>query len=620
MEVPESSPETPVIKYLSGEASSLVVSLAARVRVVCRVRPLSENESPDETRVILVVNDKTVYVREKNNLSAFTFDSVLSESTTQEDLYESVGKKALIDFFRGLNGTILAYGQTGAGKSYTIMGSVSEPSAKAGLIPRILENIFTHIAASLNEVEYKVGLSMMEVYKEHIFDLLNAQLKIRELSIQEDKVNGIYVRNLSQAFASSAVEMSNILRKGCKNRRTTSRINKTESSRSHFITQIILTQKDMISEGLRRSHLLFVDLAGSEKTYHSDATGSMLEESKNIDLSLPVLRLVINSITDPKINYMPSGDSNVTRILQESFSGNSRTTLIINISQACGSRAETLKTLRFGSRAKKINNPVHINTGLDIDQLMARTIYLEKQNVYLEEELERFRALSEKNASSAQLPLSESPTTGKTRTSHSSINDLRPPHLLLVAGSYLSAFQDELRRKDDKIAELEQEVLNLKMTNLTSLHNEDLKLFELKCALCKLNDKLCDVELVNTNLRKHLQVSERIIKARGVKIDKLRELVSKQQEQVNQESRHFESKLKVLKDKFDAQKMHDNCKLYPEHNSDLYFSTGDVEDQTAELNSMNTFGLQEGSPGSPIMGLNLRIVKPLRSGMETSQQ
>lgn len=637
MESPSApSPLTPLSKQFSGSLAA-DVSLATRVRVVCRVRPLSLSEALLETKVVLIVDDKTVCVHERENPSAYTYDTVFGDEASQEDIYESVGKKTLGDFFRGFNGTILAYGQTGAGKSYTMMGQENETSVDVGIIPRISQNIFTHIADSLDEVEYTVALSMLEVYKEHIYDLLDPLPKAKEYSIHEDKTNGVYVRGLSQAFVSSATEMASVLKQGCRNRRTGSTNMNTESLRSHLISEIILTQKDVTSGEVKKSHLFLVDLAGSEKVDRSGATGVTLEEAKKINLSLSVLGLVINSLTDPKVNHIPYRDSKLTRILQESLGGNSRTTLIINISPASGLYAETVSTLRFGSRAKKIRNSVHINTELSVEQLKARIIFLEKQNKDLEEQLERYNpgnsnipeeddkqsvATLDKSLSLASSPLLQRHKTAAPAPLGGFI-DLNGSFLPGTPNEALLSLQDELRRKDDKINQLEQEVLKLKMASLTTLHNEDLKLFRLECALYKLNDKLSDVELINTNLRRHLQVSEKIIQARGSKIEKLRELVSEQQEQVNRESFHFESKLKVLKDKFDAQKMRESMKQFPDgpyernvlDGSDGYNAS---PHKTPDRAGAAGFLHNKESPESPKIGLNLRIVKPLRGGKKSS--
>lgn len=639
MESPSAaSPLTPQSEQFSGSLAS-DVSLATRVRVVCRVRPLSLNEALTEAKVVLIVDDKTVCVHETENPSAYTYDTVFGDEASQEEIYESVGKKTLSDFFRGFNGTILAYGQTGAGKSYTMMGQETESSTHIGIIPRIAQNIFTHIADCLEEVEYTVAVSMLEVYKEHIFDLLDPMSKSKEYSIHEDKTNGVHVRGLSQAFVSSSTEMASVLKQGCKTRRTGSTNMNTESSRSHLISQIILTQKDITTGEVKRSHLFLVDLAGSEKVDRSGATGVTLEEAKKINLSLSVLGLVINSLTDPRVSHIPYRDSKLTRILQESLGGNSRTTLIINISPASGSYAETISTLRFGSRAKKIKNSVHINTELSVDQLKARIIFLEKQNKELDEELDRYRS-EQPNISreyekqniadlDKSLSVASSPLLQRHKTSAlaplAGFSDLCGSFLPGTPKEALPSIQDELRRKDDKINQLEQEILKLKMASLTTLHNEDLKLFKLECALYKLNDKLSDVELINTNLRRHLQVSEKIIHARGLKIEKLRDLVSEQQEQVNRESFHFESKLKILKDKFDAQKMRESMKLFPdgpfERNApeDYNGDTNANLQRTPDKTDLGSFPPGKESPGSPKMGLNLRIVKPLRGGKKSNE-
>ena len=570
------------------------VALETRFHVVCRVRPLSSSEKREESVVVLVLDEKTVCLQEMDTRGVFMYYSVFEENASQKWIYEAVGQLTLEDFFKGFNGTILAYGQTGTGKSYTMMGTESEGSVSVGLIPRISENIFKHIAKSLDQVEFTVGLCMMEVYKEHVFDLLDPQQNSKDFTIHEDKANGVYMRGISQAFVSSASEMASVLKQGSRNRRTSSMSMNTECSRSHAIKQIILTQKDVTNGDIRKSHLFLVDLADSEKVDCLGATGDGLQGTSRIDHSLSVLSLVINSLTDPKVNHIPYRDSKLTQILQESLGGNSRTTLIINISPASKSYSETLSTLRFGSRAKRIRNSVHINTELSASQLKGRNLALERHNKELDEVLAEHYTPS--------------------------VNSARHTLLTLSAGESLR-IQEELRRKDEKINQLEQELLSLKMASLTTQHNEDLKLFKLECALYKLNDKLNDVELINTNLRRHLQLSEKTIKARELKIEKLRNLVAEQQEQVNRESFHFESKLKVLKNKFDAEKFRESSRGQPEKSFSEDSKTSFVHDEVIFPSSTQNISrvASDGETSTcPKIGLNLRIIKPVRGGVKSS--
>lgn len=582
---------------------------ATHVQVICRLRPLSGYErSRGHEDATQVLDEHTICVTNRDAQQVFSFDHVCGMDTTQQDMYDLVAKSTLQDLFRGFNGTILAYGQTSAGKSHTMFGTASDP----GIIPRVCSSIFSHIEHGLPDVEYTVSVSLMEIYQEHIKDLLNPTLKESEYTIHEDKTNGVYVRGISHAFVSSASEMTQVLKQGSKHRTKSPTNMNMESSRSHAIFQVMLTQEEIASGAITKSKLFLVDLAGSEKVDKTGASGNNLEEAKKINLSLSVLGLVINSLTD-KSTHIPYRDSKLTRILQESLGGNSRTSLIVNCSPATSCVSETISTLRFGTRAKNITNTVHVNRELSVDQLKARVVYLEKVNRELEQELKAVKVASP--------------------TSHN-INLLSPrgTSRIPLPSDRLMVHQDELKRKDEKILALEQELLEFKMAQVKVQHDEDLKLYKLESALLKLSDKLGDVELINDNLRKHLLISEKIIEAREIKIDKLRVLLGEQQAQVKRESMQFENKLRMLKDRLDGQKSHE-ASYSEEHeaaNSTIedFFGDADVAAelmvessspiQTPKRDSRERFGSPnlkgQQSPTSPRLGINLRIVKPLRGG------
>ncbi|KAM9939677.1 hypothetical protein OXX80_000844 [Metschnikowia pulcherrima] len=590
---------------------------SSNIQVICRLRPFSSaEEAASASRSVHVIDENTVTIDEKESSTTFTYDHVFGTDTSQETVYDVVGKKTLEDLFLGFNGTILAYGQTGAGKSHTMFGMVKGAKSELGLIPRMAENIFKHIAAGSPDVQYTVGVSLMEIYKEHINDLLHSHVKAREYVIHQDPINGVYVKGLSHAFVSTPEEMDAIFWQGYQSRKKGATSVNAESSRSHAIFQVTLTQNNTVDGELKKSNLFLVDLAGSEKFDRAGSSGNTLEEAKKINQSLSTLGLVINSLTDPKCSYVPYRDSKLTRILQESLGGNSRTTLIVNVSPASTSTSESMSTLRFGTRAKNIRNSVHVNSELSMEQLKIRVELLEKLNSELESELKQVRN---------PLPRTHvlSPVPGSSDSEHS-----HSPQPFAA----LTPSPDEISRKDAKIASLEQELLELKMNNLKIEHTEDSKLFRLESALHQINDKLKDVELMNENLRRHLIISEKIIKHRDGKIEKLCSIVDDQQMQVNRESAHFESKLRILKSKLDAQRFRETSRrdghsVYDSlpTTSGSFMEDDDIVQHVLEhrsdkpitpikdtlRDSGNTPNL---SPASPKVGLNLRIVKPLMGG------
>lgn len=290
-------------------------------------------------------------------------------ASRQADVFDFSIRPTVDDILNGYNGTVFAYGQTGAGKSYTMMGSNIADSEQKGVIPRITEQIFASIMASESNIEYTVRVSYMEIYMERIRDLLVPQND--NLPIHEEKNRGVYVKGLMEVYVSSVEEVYSILERGGMARAVAATNMNQESSRSHSIFVITVTQKNVETGSAKAGQLFLVDLAGSEKVGKTGASGQTLEEAKKINKSLSALGMVINSLTDGKSTHVPYRDSKLTRILQESLGGNSRTTLIINCSPSSYNDAETVSTLRFGVRAKSIKNKAKINQELSPAELKA---------------------------------------------------------------------------------------------------------------------------------------------------------------------------------------------------------------------------------------------------------
>lgn len=280
----------------------------------------------------------------------------------QTDIFDYSIRPTVDDILNGYNGTVFAYGQTGAGKSYTMMGSDIEDDTGKGIIPRIIEQIFASILTSPSNIEYTVRVSYMEIYMERIRDLLVPQND--NLPVHEEKSRGVYVKGLLEVYVSSVQEVYEVMRRGGQARAVAATNMNQESSRSHSIFVVTITQKNLESGSAKSGQLFLVDLAGSEKVGKTGASGQTLEEAKKINKSLSALGMVINALTDGKSTHIPYRDSKLTRILQESLGGNSRTTLIINCSPSSYNDAETISTLRFGVRAKSIKNKAKVNAEL----------------------------------------------------------------------------------------------------------------------------------------------------------------------------------------------------------------------------------------------------------------
>lgn len=247
-------------------------------------------------------------------------------------------------------------------------GDIDDPTSK-GIIPRIVEQIFASIMSSPSNLEYTVRTSYMEIYMERIRDLMAPHND--NLPVHEEKSRGVYVKGLLEIYVSSVAEVYEVMRRGGLARAVASTNMNQESSRSHSIFVITVTQKNMETGSAKSGQLFLVDLAGSEKVGKTGASGQTLEEAKKINKSLSALGMVINALTDGKSTHVPYRDSKLTRILQESLGGNSRTTLVVNASPSSYNVEETLSTLRFGMRAKKIQNKAKVNAELSPAELKA---------------------------------------------------------------------------------------------------------------------------------------------------------------------------------------------------------------------------------------------------------
>lgn len=340
------------------------------IKVVARFRPQNKVEQAAGSDQIVEFNSpESCTINSKEATGAFTFDRVFPTNTPQHDVFDYSIRSTVDDVLAGYNGTVFAYGQTGSGKTFTMMGADIANDSLKGIIPRIVEQIFSSIMGSDGTIEFTVKVSYMEIYMEKIRDLLVPQND--NLAVHEDKQRGVYVKGLGEFYVGSVDEVYQVLERGGQSRAVAATNMNQESSRSHSIFVIEVTQKNIETGSARAGRLYLVDLAGSEKVGKTGASGQTLEEAKKINKSLSALGMVINALSDGKSSHIPYRDSKLTRILQESLGGNSRTTLIINCSPSSYNDAETVSTLRFGERAKTIKQKAKVNEELSPAQLKA---------------------------------------------------------------------------------------------------------------------------------------------------------------------------------------------------------------------------------------------------------
>lgn len=337
------------------------------VQVVVRCRPMDEKETArGYVRVVDVIPSRgVVEIRHPrddpstDNVKVFTFDAVYDWRSTQQELYEETVRPLVSSVLDGFNGTIFAYGQTGTGKTYTMEGSKMEHE-KRGIIPRSFEHIFNHIGRSEN-MQYLVRASYLEIYQEEIRDLLHRDQSLR-FELKEKPESGVFVKDLSTAVCKSAAEIQRLMNEGNQNRTIGATNMNEHSSRSHAIFLITIEMGSIGDNGgIRVGRLNLVDLAGSERQSKTGASGERLKEASKINLSLSALGNVISALVDGKTTHVPYRDSKLTRLLQDSLGGNSKTIMVANIGPASYNYDETLTTLRYANRAKNIKNKPRIN-------------------------------------------------------------------------------------------------------------------------------------------------------------------------------------------------------------------------------------------------------------------
>ncbi|XP_061932410.1 kinesin-like protein Klp61F [Apis cerana] len=344
------------------------------IQVFVRVRPTNNIEKIGKSiTVVDVQSNKEVVIRERPHdkfTKKFTFDKVFGPNAKQIQVYNAVVSPLLEEVLAGYNCTVFAYGQTGTGKTFTMEGTDNDPSlhwqtdTTAGIIPRSLSHLFDELRV-LEVQEYSVRASFLELYNEEIFDLLSSSDDAAKIRIYEDptKKGAVIVHGLEEMTIHNKNEVFNILQKGSEKRQTAATLMNAHSSRSHTIFSITVHIKENTIDGeelLKTGKLNLVDLAGSENVGRSGAVDRRAREAGNINQSLLTLGRVITALAE-KTPHVPYRESKLTRLLQESLGGRTRTSIIATISPASINLEETLSTLDYAHRARNITNRPEIN-------------------------------------------------------------------------------------------------------------------------------------------------------------------------------------------------------------------------------------------------------------------
>ncbi|KAM4591688.1 kinesin-like protein KIF11 isoform 2-T2 [Odontesthes bonariensis] len=367
------------------------------IQVVVRCRPFNTMERKSSHSVVdCDQNRKEVAVRtgsmnDKAARKTYTFDMVFGAAAKQIDVYRSVVFPILDEVIMGYNCTVFAYGQTGTGKTFTMEGERSpgeqftwEEDPLAGIIPRTLHQIFEKL--SENGTEFSVKVSLLEIYNEELFDLLSPSEDVSErLQLFDDPRNkrGVVVKGLEEVTVHNKDEVYQILERGSAKRKTASTLMNAYSSRSHSVFSVTIHMKEITLDGeelVKIGKLNLVDLAGSENIGRSGAVDKRAREAGNINQSLLTLGRVITALVE-KRPHVPYRESKLTRILQDSLGGRTKTSIIATVSPSSSNLEETLSTLEYASRAKNIMNKPEVN-----QKLTKRTLIKEYT-----EEIERLK-------------------------------------------------------------------------------------------------------------------------------------------------------------------------------------------------------------------------------------
>uniref|UniRef100_A0A6Q2XJ52 Kinesin motor domain-containing protein n=1 Tax=Esox lucius TaxID=8010 RepID=A0A6Q2XJ52_ESOLU len=473
-----------------------------KVKVAVRVRPMNRRETELHTKCVVDMEDnQTVLHPPPSNTKGeniekkppktlvFAFDhcfwsmdeSNIAKYAGQEVVFKCLGEGILENAFQGYNACIFAYGQTGSGKSFSMMGNEKAP----GLIPRLCCSLFERISREDSQAHsFKVEVSYMEIYNEKVRDLLDPKGSRQSLKVREHKVLGPYVDGLSQLAVTDFQDIEVLMSEGNKSRTVAATNMNEESSRSHAVFSIIVTQTlyDLKSgnSGEKVSKMSLVDLAGSERVSKTGAAGERLKEGSNINKSLTTLGCVISALADQsagkggKTKFVPYRDSVLTWLLKDNLGGNSKTCMIATVSPAADNYEETLSTLRYADRAKRIVNHAVVN-----EDPNARIIR------ELREEVEKLRVQLSQAESLKAPELKE-----KLQESEKLIQEMNV------------TWEQKLRKTEEIATERQRQLESMGI----SLETSGIKVGEDKCFLVNLNADPALNELLVYYLKEHTRV------------------------------------------------------------------------------------------------------------------
>ncbi|GAB4847659.1 Kinesin-like protein KIN-14E [Ancistrocladus abbreviatus] len=355
--------------------------MKGKIRVYCRLRPLSDKEKADNERnVVTTLDDFTVeHPWKDDKAKQHIYDRVFDGSSTQEDVFEDT-KASLIYLVQsavdGYNVCIFAYGQTGSGKTYTIYGNEGDP----GLTPRATSELFKILRRDSKKFSFSLKAYVMELYQDTLVDLLLPKnAKHLKLEIKKDSKGMVCVENVTTEHISTYDELRSIIQRGSEQRHISGTQMNEQSSRSHLILSIIIESTNLQAQSFARGKLSFVDLAGSERVKKSGSAGNQLKEAQSINKSLSALGDVISALS-LGVQHIPYRNHKLTMLMSDSLGGNAKTLMFVNVSPAESNLDETSNSLMYASRVRTIMNDPRKNVNSrEIARLKKLAAYWKEQ-------------------------------------------------------------------------------------------------------------------------------------------------------------------------------------------------------------------------------------------------
>ncbi|XP_068167604.1 uncharacterized protein si:dkey-96l17.6 [Antennarius striatus] len=348
---------------------NMVEDMKGKIRVFCRIRPVSRKEfAQGEAVVVEKVDDYSVTVETPRGQREFQFDKVFSAEASQDDLFHDTSRliQSSID---GYNVCIFSYGQTGSGKTFTMVGDKEQKAP--GIMPRSFKAMFDIIQENTTKFDFKVSAYMLELYNDRLQDLFvglageshsqpQSHGQARRVEIKRNRNGLVFAQGAETKEASSAQELYALFQKACTNRHISCTKMNVESSRSHLIVGIMVETRSLTNGSVSTGKLSLVDLAGSERAAKTGAKDDQLKEANSINKSLSALGDVISALS-AELPHVPYRNSKLTQVMQDSLGGNAKTIMIVNVSPCHGNLDETLTSLNYATRVKAITNNVQRN-------------------------------------------------------------------------------------------------------------------------------------------------------------------------------------------------------------------------------------------------------------------